>query len=156
MQLTEHFNLSEFTKSQQAVRHGIDNTPNPQQVENLRQLCINVLEPIRVWFKKPVFISSGFRNEAVNSMAGGSKTSDHMKGEAADIEIFGIDNCALALWIKENCKFNQLILEFHNHAADINSGWIHVSYRSSNNKNEVLTARRLPTGKTQYLPGLVI
>lgn len=153
MKLTRHFYLEEFTKSQTATRLGINNTPPPQVVENLRLLCENVLEPVRTSWRKPVVISSGYRSPSVNSAIGGSKTSQHCFGMAADFEIMGVDNCDLARWVSENLEFDQLILEFHNHDEGPNSGWVHVSF-AENNRHQVLTAT-IRNGRTKYIKGLV-
>lgn len=140
MQLSKHFTLSEMIKSQTALRKGIDNTPNEQVINNLKQLCINVLEKVRQYFNKPVSINSGYRSPKLNTAIGGSKTSQHVTGEAADIEIPGISNLELANWIKDNLKFDQLILEFHDKNIP-DSGWVHVSWNSNptKNRNQVLT-----------------
>lgn len=153
MWLSEHFHLTEFIKSQEAIRKGIDNSPTPEVIDNLIALCSNVLEPVRQQFG-PVSISSGYRSPALNVAVGGSRTSQHTSGQAADFEVFDLDNCDLAQWVADNLDFDQLILEFHDHAAGPNSGWVHVSYNSFGNKRQVLTAKRV-NGKTVYLPGLV-
>lgn len=155
MWLTQHFHLSEFTKSQTASRMGISNQPSPHHLDNLSALALNVLETIRTGLGGPVVISSGYRSPALNTAVRGSKTSQHCNGEAADIEIPGIDNCELARWIIDNCEFDQLILEFHNHAIGPNDGWVHVSYSKQHNRREVLTAKRLGNGQTRYFNGLV-
>lgn len=152
MKLSRHFYLEEFTKSQAATRLGINNTPSPQVVENLRLLCENVLEPIRTSWRKPVVISSGYRSPAVNSAIGGSKTSQHCFGMAADFEIMGVDNCDLTRWVQQNLQYDQLILEFHNHEEGPNSGWVHVSYNAGKNRMQDITAAII-NGKTRYLKG---
>jgi zinc D-Ala-D-Ala carboxypeptidase len=95
----------------------------------------------------------GFRHPLVNAKVGGSATSDHCKGFAADIEIPGIANAELAEWIKDNCEFRQLILEFYTVGVP-DSGWVHVSFNPADNKKQVLTATK-KDGKTVYLEGLV-
>ena len=152
MKLSANFSVSELTRSQTATRKGIDNSPNDEQLANLRALCENVLQPIRDHFGKPVRISSGLRVPELNTAIGGSTTSDHCKGMAADIEIPGVDNKELAEWIGANLEFRQLILEFYTGIPD--SGWVHVSYNPSDNKKQVLTATK-QNGKTVYLNGLV-
>lgn len=153
MRLSQHFTLSEFTRSQTATRHGIDNTPSDKEVKALKALCENVLERIRANFG-PVRISSGYRSKELNKMIGGSQTSQHSKGEAADIEVPRISNRVLAEWIAENCDFDQLILEFHNPQAGADSGWIHVSWVDRNkNRKQVLRANKV-NGKTVYKTGL--
>ena len=151
MKLSANFSVGELTRSQTATRKGIDNSPNDEQLANLKALCENVLQPIRDHFGKPVRISSGLRVPELNAAIGGSTTSDHCKGMAADIEIPGVDNKELAEWIGENLEFRQLILEFYNGEPD--SGWVHVSYDYSDNKQQVLTATK-QGGKTVYLGGL--
>jgi zinc D-Ala-D-Ala carboxypeptidase len=154
MWLSPHFHLSEFIKSNEATRRGIDNTPSAEVVNALTDLCRFVLEPIRMNYGQPIRVSSGYRSPALNAAVGGSRNSQHVLGKAADIEIIDLDNCDLALWIASNLEFDQLILEFHNHSAGPNDGWVHVSYDSQGNKNQVLTAKTV-NSKTVYLNGLV-
>ena len=153
MNLTKNFTLSEMTKSETALRHGMDNTPSNSEIENLRALCENVLQPVRDHYGKGVKVNSGYRHPLVNSKVGGSTTSDHCKGFAADIEIPGVANADLAQWIADNCEFRQLILEFYTVGVP-DSGWVHVSFNPADNKKQVLTATK-QNGKTVYLPGLV-
>ena len=96
MNLTQNFTLSEMTKSETALRFGMDNTPTSSEIENLRILCENVLQPVRNYYGMGVKVNSGFRHPLVNAKVNGSTTSDHCKGFAADIEIPGIANAALA------------------------------------------------------------
>lgn len=139
MKLSQHFSLAEMTKSQTAERKGIDNTPSAEETQNLKALCINVLEYIRLHFNKPVTINSGFRCKKLNTATGGSKKSQHMTGQAADIEIAGIDNLELAHWIADNINFDQLICEFHTPGIP-DSGWVHVSWNASGKqRKQVLT-----------------
>lgn len=138
MRLSEHFTLAEFTKSQTADRHGIDNTPDDAQIERLKILCENVLEPVRVHFGKSFTPSSGFRSEELCLKIGSKTTSQHAKGEAVDFEIPGVDNKELAVWIVDNLQFDQLILEYYKPGIP-DSGWVHVSYKGEGNRNEVLT-----------------
>lgn len=153
MQLTEHFHLSEFINSQTGQRLGIDNTPDNEVIENLIALAENVLEPVRAVWDMPVMISSGYRCPALNKAIGGAKSSQHVTGQAADIEVPGLDNCELAHWIADHLEFDQLILEFHDHRKGANDGWVHVSWNSAGNRNQVLTAVR-ENGKVVYLEGL--
>ena len=149
MKLSDNFSLSEFTKSQVALRNGIDNTPNEEVIENLKPLCQNVLQPIREYYLMPVFISSGYRSAALNHKLGSSISSQHIQGQAADIEIFGVSNKELSDWINDNCDFDQLILEFHKE-DDANSGWVHVSYKKDNNRKQYKRADRNEEGKVEY------
>jgi zinc D-Ala-D-Ala carboxypeptidase len=152
-QLTKNFSLAELTKSETALRHDMDNTPGPVEIANLTDLAGKVLQPVRDHFGKGVKVNSGFRHPEVNAKVGGSKTSDHCKGQAADIEIPGVPNAELAEWIKDNLEFRQLILEFYTPGIP-DSGWVHVSFVAGDNKKQVMTATK-QGGKTVYLPGLV-
>jgi zinc D-Ala-D-Ala carboxypeptidase len=153
MKLTANFSLQEMTKSETALRFGLDNTPNDSELENLVALCECVLQPVRDHFGKGVKVNSGFRDVEVNAKVGGSKTSDHTRGMAADIEIPGVANAELAQWIVDNVSFRQVILEFYTPGIP-DSGWVHVSYNAGDNKKQVLTATK-QSGKTVYLQGLV-
>lgn len=153
MQLTSNFSLSEMTKSETALRHNMDNTPGEAEIENLKRLCEEILQPVREHFGKGVKVNSGFRHPEVNAKVGGSKTSDHCKGQAADIEIPGVANAELAKYIAENLSFTQVILEFYTQGVP-DSGWVHVSYVPSDLKKQQLTATK-QDGKTIYLPGLL-
>ena len=154
MKLTQHFSLSELTRSQTATMKGIYNQPDDEQLANLVALCECVLQPIRDHFGTSVRISSGLRVPELNAAIGGSTTSDHCKGMAADIEVPPIDNLELARWVEgSGLAFRQLILEYYDGTPD--SGWIHVSYDPADNKRQVLTATK-QGGKTVYLPGLVV
>lgn len=155
MQLSEHFNLKEFTKSETAMRKGIDNTPGPEHAENLQKVCENILEPVRNHFGRPVRINSGYRGPALNKAVGGSAKSQHCNGEAVDFEIDGLPNPELAQWVVDNCEFDQIILEFYNPKEGPNSGWVHASYCEGNNRRQILTAV-MENGKTVYKPGFVV
>lgn len=153
MQLTNNFSLSEMVKSETALRQNMDNTPGDAEIANLKVLCEKVLQPVRDHYGKGVKVNSGFRHPNVNAAVGGSKTSDHCKGQAADIEIPGVPNAELAEWIAANLDFTQVILEFYTQGIP-DSGWVHVSYDPANLKKQMLTAVK-KDGKTVYLPGLV-
>jgi hypothetical protein len=152
MNLSPNFSLHELTKSETALRLDIDNTPGEAETESLRLLCEKVLQPVRDHFGKGVKVNSGFRSSATNQATGGSKSSDHVKGQAADIEIPGVANVDLAQWIMDNLDYTQLILEFYTPGIP-DSGWVHVSYDPNNLKKQELTAVKV-AGKTQYLQGL--
>ena len=153
MNLTTNFTLAEMVKSDTALRHDMDNTPGEVEIANLKTLCEKVLQPVRDHFQTGVKVNSGFRHPEVNAKVGGSKTSDHCKGQAADIEIPGTANADLAVWIMENLDYTQLILEFYTPGVP-DSGWVHVSYDPANLKKQNLTATK-KDGKTVYLNGLV-
>ena len=155
MKLSEHFHLSEFVTSQTAARRKIDNTPPPAVIDALRALCVNILEPVRKQFG-PVMVSSGYRSPALNRAVGGSKSSQHVLGQAADIECPGVSNATLARWILANCKPDQVILEFYT-PGQPNSGWVHVSWRPTDRRHQALTAarvKRLGIYRTQYFQGI--
>jgi hypothetical protein len=152
MQLTNNFSLKELTTSETATRKGLDNTPNEAVTANLKTLAENILQPVREHYGKSVKVNSGYRSPEVNASVGGSKTSDHCKGQAADIEITGVANGDLAKHIAENYKFTQVILEFYTQGIP-DSGWVHVSYDANDLKCQTLTAVK-KDGKTVYLPGL--
>ena len=153
MNLTANFTLEELVKSETALRHNIDNTPGETEIENLKRLCEKILQPVRDHFNTGVKVNSGYRSPAANQKVGGSPTSDHCKGQAADIEIPSIPNADLAIWIMDNLEYTQLILEYYQIGVP-DSGWVHVSYDPSNLKKQNLTATK-QAGKTVYLPGLV-
>lgn len=155
--LSANFTVRELVKSQAATRRGIDNAPDLAQVTALRALCVSVLQPVRDRFGS-TSVSSGLRVPKLNRAIGGSKRSQHCRGEAADFEALAVGNPELAAWIRDNLDFDQLILEFAIPGYP-RSGWVHCSY-SETNRRQVLTAvkrlRRLRKPKTVYLPGLVI
>ena len=138
MQLSRNFKLSEFEKSQTATRKGIDNKAGSGEIKNLTDLCYEVLEPVRAKFDKPITITSGYRSEELCEAIGSKATSQHAKGQAADFEIAGVSNLEVALWIQNNCDFDQLILEFWKD-DDPNAGWIHCSFNDGSNRKQVLT-----------------
>lgn len=125
MKLSEHFTLEELTITSVKA----DNIPNQEQINNLKKLVDNVLEPLRKMYGKPIKINSGFRSKEVNKAVGGSPTSSHCNGEAADLDCE--DNALLFSIIREMFTFDQAINES-------NFKWIHVSFREGNNRNQAL------------------
>ena len=148
MKLSANFSLRELSRSSTASRRGIDNTSGPDVIAALTTLCENVLQPVRDHFGV-VMVNSGYRSLALNTAIGGSKSSQHMKGEAADIEV-GADNLELAHWIADNLDFDQLISECYE-AGIASSGWVHVSFKPSGNRKQCLTFQR-GAGYTAGLP----
>lgn len=135
MNLSEHFTLSEFVRSETAERKHIDNTPSPEVVDNLRALCRNVLEPARVSFGAPIYITSGYRCPALNAAVGGKPTSQHLRGEAADLQVQGVHNLKrLYKVIRDHGVFDQLLFESNKSGAK----WIHVSYTSYGNRHQAI------------------
>lgn len=151
-QLSKNFSLAELTYSGTAITKGLDNTPSANIISSMQILVDSILQPLRDQLGKPLKINSCYRAPAVNTAVGGSATSDHCKGQAADIEIAGMSNVALANYIASNFKYTQLILEFFTQ-GDPNSGWVHVSYNPSDLKCQKLTAVK-QNGKTVYLNGI--
>jgi len=139
VKLSENFSLAELTRSQVATRKNIPNDPSWIEVSNLKSLCKNILEPVRFHFDRPFSPASGYRSLVLNNEIGSHDKSQHILGQAADLEIYGVSNYDLAVWIRDNLDFDQLILEHHD--RDIpSSGWVHVSYLG-NNRKEVLEFR---------------
>ena len=151
-QLTQHFTLNEFTRSATAIANGIDNTldlakaDDRKVAENLQYLCQTVLEPLREHFGMPVVVSSGYRCKELNRVVGGVRNSQHLTGEAADIQpLQGAETqhaASLREWlhfIQDNCRFDQLILETQGSRQ-----WIHVSTcrDDSRNRQACLTLKR--------------
>lgn len=147
--LTANFTLEEMCKSQIAINRGWDNMAKGIFVENLRALCENVLQPIRTQFALPVTIVSGYRSANVNRACGGRWNSQHMAGQAVDIEIFGIANSDIWRFIYAQLPYDQLIAE-HLRQDDPNAGWIHVSFNQNNNRKEALSC----IGPNHYVAGL--
>ena len=150
MNLSENFTLQELIYSDTAIRRGIDNKPNDEQIENLKLVCENILEQVRAHFNAPVVISSGYRSVAVCEAVGSSSKSQHTKGQAADFEIFGIPNKDVADWIVNNIDYDQCILEFWNE-NEPNSGWVHCSFNNAGNRKQYLKASK-ENGKIVYSP----
>jgi putative chitinase len=150
MKLTEHFSLAEMIVSPTAKRLGLSNTPTPEHIENMRYCCEKILEPVRNHFGKPVTINSSYRAPLVNKAVGGSKTSQHVNGQAIDFEIPGIDNKVVADWIGDNLEFDQVILEFYT-KGDKNSGWVHASIKKGGgNRKMRMIASKSKAGGTVY------
>ena len=149
MNLSRNFSLLELTKSDTAIRLDIDNNPNADQIEKLKLLCENILQPVRDHFGR-VKVTSGFRSEQLCVAIKSSVNSQHAKAEAADFEVMGTDNAELADWIQKNLEYDQLILEFYT-PGEPNSGWIHCSYVSDSPRKQFLHAYK-SEGKTKYKP----
>jgi hypothetical protein len=151
MKLTTHFALSEFTRSESAKREGLDNTPTPEHLENLKTLCEKVLEPIRLKYGS-INISSGYRGKMLNHFIGGSVSSDHCVGRAADIDMddsgTGVTNTEIFNYIKDNLDYDQLIWEF---GTKEKPDWVHVGYRGKDNRKQTLRATKV-NGKSHYSP----
>ena len=149
MNLTRNFSLSELIKSDTAIRMGINNNPSAEQIEKLKALCENILQPVRDHFGR-VKVTSGFRSEQLCLAIKSSVNSQHAKAEACDFECIGTDNAELADWIHKNLPYDQLILEFYT-PGEPNSGWIHCSYIPEQPRKQFLHAFK-KEGKTKYAP----
>jgi hypothetical protein len=140
MQLSPHFTLAELTHSDKAKELGIDNTPNDEIIERLKIVCCRILEPVRDHYSIAFAPNSGYRCQALNTALHGSKTSQHMQGQAVDFEVPGVANYDLALWISTNLVYDQLILENYTQGIP-NSGWVHCSIVSGKNRMQCLTIK---------------
>ena len=144
MKLSENFTLAEMIASETAQKKGIDNTPNEEQIANLHDLVDNCLQRIRTHFGKPLIVTSGFRCEELNKVIGGSKTSDHRNGCAADFTVKDVPNVVVLEWCRKHLEYDQLIDEY--------GIWIHISFRKFKNRNECLVASRNAQGRAIYKP----
>ena len=148
--ISKHISDKEATKSITALRLGIDNTPNGTAYNNMKTLAANVFEPLREWVGGPIKITSMYRSTELNEAIGGSKTSQHCKGQAIDIDdIYGYKtNAEMFEYIKNNLEFDQLIWEFGN---EDNPDWLHISYIDlEKNRKRILKAVR-DQGKVKYI-----
>jgi zinc D-Ala-D-Ala carboxypeptidase len=152
MKLSKYVSLAEVTRSDTAKRRGIDNSPTPEHLENLKVICEEVFDKVREYFGVPLFISSGYRSAALNKAIKGSKSSDHCNGRALDLDQDGhgngVTNMDVFKFIKDNLEFDQLIYEF---GTDKNPDWVHVGYRKGANRKQILRAIK-EGGKTKYVP----
>ena len=139
MNISEHITLEEATRSQTATRNGIDNVPNADIIERMKLVAEACFEPIRKWYGKPLRVSSFYRCDALNKAVNGSKTSQHVKGEAIDIDTGSrAENKKLFEWAKQNLVFDQLIYEYPN---DEGPSWIHISFTKGQNRNQTITVK---------------
>ena len=143
MKLSKNLSLRECTKSITAQRLGIDNEPEKEVIENLKSIANKVFQPVRDYFGCPIYVSSGYRSPRLNRAVNGSKNSQHVSGQALDLDadVFGkIRNADIFRYIKDNLEFDQLIWEF---GDEDNPDWVHVSYKSNDeNRGRCLKATR--------------
>ena len=151
MNLSKNLTLHEMTRSEMAKRKGVSNEPTEEHIANMIVLAEKIFQPIREHFGVPIYISSGYRSAALNKKIGGVKNSQHLTGEAMDIDMDGhphISNVQVFNYIRENLIFDQLIWEYGNNS---NPDWIHVSYSTSGaNRRQVLRATKGTFG-TKYV-----
>ena len=144
--ISKNISFRESTYSPTAIRLGIDNTPNAEQLKRMKLVAERCFEPMRTFYGKPIKINSFFRSEKLNAAIGGSDSSQHCLGEAIDIDV-DKDNLKLFNWILQNLDFDQLIYEF---GTSLEPDWIHISYTEKRaNRNQVLKAVK-ENGKTVY------
>jgi len=151
MQISKNLTLDECTHSNTAIKLGIvNNNPTLDAIENMKLLAEKVFEPIRDHFKAPIYVSSVYRGIPLNVAIGGSKTSQHVAGQAMDIDMGDKQkpsNFEIFQYIKKNLVFDQLIWEL---GTDKNPSWVHVSYSKTHNRKQVLKAKKNQLGKTFY------
>lgn len=150
MKLSENLSLSEVIKSNTAIRRGIDNHPTQEHLEALEDIADNVFQPIREHFKVSIGISSGYRSRKLNEAIGGSKNSQHSRGEALDLDadMYGkITNKQIFNFIKDNLVFDQLIWEFGN---DHEPNWVHVSFTTRRPNRMMILKAYKSKGKNKY------
>ena len=148
--ISKHISDKEGVYSITATRKGLANNPNQFELANMKLLAEKVFEPLRRWVGGPIKINSFFRGLPLNTAIGGAKSSQHMKGQAIDIDdtFDKATNAEMFHWIKENMDFDQIIWEF---GDDDNPDWVHVSYVSpEDNRNRCLKAYK-DKGKTKYI-----
>lgn len=145
MKLSEHFTKAEFEHSNTAIQRGIQNVMDSGQTQKAIDLCENVLEPLRKHLGVPIKLNCGYRSPLVNKAVGGAKMSQHILGEAVDVDLHSRD---IFEWIINNLEFDQAIFEF---GTDENAGWFHLSYRKGRNRKQALRAKK-QGGKTVYIP----
>ena len=149
MKISDHITYKEATKSNTAIRRGIDNTPNDYEISNMENIAKNLFEPLRKWVGGPIRINSFFRSEELNSAIGGSSRSQHCEGRAIDLDdTYGHKtNAEMFQYIKDNLSFDQMIWEFGDNE---NPDWVHVSFVSfDENRGRIMKAERI-NGKTTY------
>ena len=157
MNISEHISYNESITSESAVRHGIANIPNDEQLANMKATAEKIFEPLRTYLSNnirkkdsPIKINSFFRSVEVNKLIKGSSSSQHCEGKAMDLECNypNFNNKDLFFLIKEKSIYDQLIWEF---GDDKEPAWVHVSYNGNNNRKQVLSAI-IQDGKTIYIP----
>lgn len=143
--ISKDFTWKRFLKT----NHKVDNTPTPAQKDAIIELVTKVLQPLRDLVGVPVIVSSGFRSAALNVLVGGSNTSQHSanNGAAADLQCPSKSNVAIFNIIKDKLTFDQLIWEF---GTNTEPSWVHVSYKTTNNRKQILKATKNAAGKTVY------
>ena len=149
MNLSDNLSPAEATRSATALRKGIANKPTQQHLLNLKEVALHIFQPCREHFGKPLRVTSGYRSEELNKAIGGSRKSQHSKGEALDMQSTkGYTNKELFMFIKDHLNFDQLIGEFPDNVGEF--AWVHCSYKKEGNRGEVLIAYKDENNKTKY------
>ena len=148
--ISKHISWHEGTYSRTGERRDLDNTPNKDQLKCMKEVAENLFEPLREWVGGGIKINSFFRGEPVNTAIGGSTRSQHMKGQAIDIDdTFGHKtNAEMYHYIKDNLDFDQMIWEF---GTDKNPNWLHISWVSHRPNRKKLTIAKKVDGRTKYI-----
>ena len=147
MKISPNLTLAEVSKSNTAIKLGIDNEPKGEHLNNMIHTANAIFQPMREHFGKPIFVSSGYRSPELNKAIGGASNSQHCKGEALDLDNDAVEyptNKDIFDYIKNHLDFDQLIWEF-------DGAWVHVSYNKDKNRKQVLRALKV-NGKTIYQP----
>lgn len=133
--ISKHITFNEATKSPTAIRNGIKNEPNAQELSNMKLVAEKCFEPLREWYGKPIKVNSFFRCDKLNTLVKGSKTSQHVEGKAIDMDAGSKqENKKIFEWCKANLVFDQIINEY-------DYSWIHISYNASKNRNQILIVK---------------
>jgi zinc D-Ala-D-Ala carboxypeptidase len=133
--ISKHITFNEATKSPTAIRNGIKNEPNAQELSNMKLVAEKCFEPLREWYGKPIKVNSFFRCEKLNTLVKGSKTSQHVEGKAIDMDAGSKqENKKIFEWCKANLVFDQIVNEY-------DFSWIHISYNASKNRNQILIVK---------------
>jgi zinc D-Ala-D-Ala carboxypeptidase len=133
--ISKHITFNEATKSPTAIRNGIKNEPNAQELSNMKLVAEKCFEPLREWYGKPIKVNSFFRCDKLNTLVKGSKTSQHVEGKAIDMDAGSKqENKKLFEWCKANLVFDQIINEY-------DYSWVHISYNASKNRNQILIVK---------------
>ena len=151
--ISKHISYHEGTYSRTGERRGLDNTPNAEQLQCMKDIAEGLFEPLRTWVGGPIKINSFFRGEPVNTAIGGSRRSQHMKGQAIDIDdtFRHKTNAEMFHYIKDNLDFDQMVWEFGTEYPNGNPNWVHISYVTDRPNRKKLTIAKKVNGKTKYV-----
>lgn len=141
--ISKHISYTEATKSRTAIKESIDNTPDELTLEKMRHVAETIFEPLRQRYRVPIAITSFYRSPKLNKAIGGSSSSQHVKGEAIDIDadVYGaVSNRQIFNYIKDNLDFDQLIWEFGDNREP---AWVHVSAKKEGNRKNILIAYKV-------------